>query len=94
MAILRLELEFMLPGCRSLKEKRGRLRSWSEQTGRQGNVAITESRWHDQHDRSAWTLVLAGANRAILESLAEKAVSLAGTTVDGYLTNRQSEWLE
>lgn len=94
MAILRLELEFMLPGCRSLKEKRGRLRSWSEQTGRQSNVAITESRWHDQHDRSAWTLVLAGARGAVLEAIAEKAILLAETTVDGYLTDRQSEWLE
>lgn len=94
MAILRLELEFMLPGCRSLKEKRARLRSWSDQAGRQPNVAITESRWHDQHDRSAWTLVLAGASRSVLESLATKAVIMAETSVDGYLTQQYTDWLE
>lgn len=94
MAILRLELEFMLPGCRSLKEKRSRLRSWSDQTGRQANIAITESRWHDQHDRSAWTLVLTGGSRSVLESLATKTLTLAETTVDGYLTQQHTDWLE
>lgn len=94
MAILRVELEFMLPGCRSLKEKRRRLRGWSDPLGRQANMAITESRWHDQHDRSSWTLVLAGSERSVLTSLAERAATQAETGVDGYLTRREDEWLE
>lgn len=84
----------MLPGCRSLKEKRRRLRGWSDTQGRQANLALTESRWHDQHDRSAWTLVIVGQDRPTLESMASKAATSAEEIVDGYLTRQDLDWLE
>ena len=50
-------ISFVLPGCRSLKEKRQRLGGLRERYGRQVNVAVCESGHHDDHDRAEWTFV-------------------------------------
>ena len=42
-----LELEFHIPGCKSLKEKRGRLAGMRDRFGRLTNVAVCESAFAD-----------------------------------------------
>jgi uncharacterized protein YlxP (DUF503 family) len=52
-----LKVCFVLPGCRSLKEKRQRLGGLRERFGKQVNVAVCESDFQDLHDRAEWTFV-------------------------------------
>ena len=59
-----LRVSFVLPGCRSLKEKRQRLGGLRERYGRQVNVAVCESNFQDIHDRAEWTFVAVGADLA------------------------------
>lgn len=67
-----LRIGFVLPGCRSLKEKRQRLGGLRERYGRQVNVAVCETGFHDDHDRAEWTFVAVGITARIVEqTLAE-----------------------
>ncbi len=66
-----LRIGFMLPGCRSLKEKRQRLGGLRERYGRQVNVAVCETGFHDDHDRAEWTFVAVGTTRLVEQTLAD-----------------------
>ena len=62
-----LRVAFVLPGCRSLKEKRQRLGGLRERYGRQVNVAVCETRFQDDHDRAEWTFVAVGMTARLIE---------------------------
>lgn len=49
-AVLRLELQ--LPGCRSLKQKRGKLKPLLAALHREFNISAAEIAYHDHHTRS------------------------------------------
>ncbi len=49
MHVLTLVLELQLPGCASLKEKRGRLKPLLNQLHKQFNVSAAEVELHDAH---------------------------------------------
>lgn len=67
-----LELEFHLPGCTSLKEKRGRLAGVRDRFGRLSNVAVCESEFADVLQRAQWSFVATG-----------REVRLVNQTLDG-----------
>ncbi len=71
MKISLIEIEFHLPGCRSLKEKRGRLRGLRDRYGRLNNVALCEDEYHDVHDRSLWSFVVVGNDSKIVDRTIE-----------------------
>ena len=64
MHIALLTITFQLPGCRSLKEKRRRLRRLADHFGRNTRIAVTESDFHDIHDRGQWSFAIIGADPA------------------------------
>jgi uncharacterized protein YlxP (DUF503 family) len=49
MHILTLTVELHIPGCRSLKEKRGRLKPLLNELHRQFNISAAEIDYHDAH---------------------------------------------
>lgn len=49
MHVAALTLEFHLPGCRSLKQKRGRLKPLLAGVQKQYNVSAAEIDFHDSH---------------------------------------------
>lgn len=72
-----------LPGCRSLKEKRGRMGGLRDRLGKNPNMAVCQSHYQDRHDEAEWVF-------AILSSDAQQAQQLLATlektileTVDG-----------
>lgn len=72
MKIKMLTLEFHLPGCRTLKDKRHRLIGVKDRFGKQPNMAVCESDYHDKHDRASWSfLAVTGSNRINEKMLAE-----------------------
>jgi uncharacterized protein YlxP (DUF503 family) len=86
--IIALTLRFQLPGCRSLKEKRGRLRRLSDHFGRDPNIALHESALHDQWQRAEWTFVLVGGDRRILDAR-RAAIETYCRQLDAYVTDSQ-----
>jgi uncharacterized protein YlxP (DUF503 family) len=91
--ILRLTLEFQLPACHSLKDKRRRLGGLREKFGGKPNIAVTESGWHDVHDRARWTFVVVGENQRVVESTQESILSHARQSLDAILTHSSREYL-
>ncbi|WP_163833069.1 DUF503 domain-containing protein [Spartinivicinus ruber] len=69
MVIQLLTLHFRLPGCRSLKEKRGRLRGIKDKFGKMTNVAVTESNLHDQHQQAEWSVIIMASNQTMVDRM-------------------------
>lgn len=89
--LLRVDLHF--GGCRSLKEKRQRLKGLRERLGRATNVAVCESGGQNAHQHSEWSIIVTAADAVVVEkTLAdlERAVQLS---VDGALLGVRREWL-
>ena len=82
-----LSLDFHLPGCASLKEKRRRLGRLRDKFGRAANLAVCETHYQDSHQRARWSVVAVAASARIVEqSLGEVerwvADSLDATLID------------
>jgi hypothetical protein len=77
-----LRVSFVLPGCRSLKEKRQRLGGLRERFGRQVNVAVCESNFQDIHDRAEWSFVAAALTSRLVEQILSDIEQRIVETVD------------
>lgn len=77
-----LRVSFVLPGCRSLKEKRQRLGGLRERFGRQVNVAVCESKFQDIHDRAEWSFVAAALTARLVEQILSDIEQRIVETVD------------
>ena len=77
-----LRVSFVLPGCRSLKEKRQRLGGLRERFGRQVNVAVCESNFQDIHDRAEWSFVAAALTSRLIEQTLSEIEQRIVETVD------------
>ncbi len=93
MHILRLTIEFQLPACHSLKDKRRRLGGLREKFGSRPNIAVSESGWHDVHDRARWTFVIVGENQRVIESQQELIQTYVSQSVDALVTHSSREYL-
>ncbi|MEM6710020.1 MAG: DUF503 domain-containing protein [Pseudomonadota bacterium] len=65
--MVELRIEFRLGGCRSLKEKRQRLRGLRDRFGKQPNLAVVESNYADSHRRAQWSFVAAASALEVVE---------------------------
>ncbi len=93
MKVCLLQIDFYLGGCRSLKEKRQRLKGIRDRFGRAANVAVCESFHPDVHQRAQWTFVAsAGSSDVVDKTLMEIERNLQ-FSVDAELINVQREWL-
>ena len=73
-----LVAELRLAGCRSLKEKRGRLGGLRERFGKSTGLAVAETAHPDRHDLAQWSFVAVGSDaRTAEQSLARVAEFLA-----------------
>jgi uncharacterized protein len=77
-----LKVSFVLPGCRSLKEKRQRLGGLRERYGRQVNVAVCESNYQNVHDRSEWSFVAVALTNRLVEQILGDIEQRIAETVD------------
>lgn len=88
-----LTLNFSLPGCTSLKEKRQRLGGMHERFGRNPAVAVCESGEHDLHESSEWSFVVVGNSKRDVESLCSQIEEKIQSTVDGRVIKATREFL-
>ena len=88
-----MTIDFHLGGCRSLKEKRQRLKGLRDRFGRAVNVAVCESDHQDAHQRSQWSFIACAANGGVVDQTLTELERTIQTTVDAELINVRREWL-
>lgn len=93
MHIAILTLTFHLPGCTSLKEKRGRLRGIKDRFGKLTNLAVSETGSHDRLDRAEWSFLSISQERAQIDRAFAGIEQYAQRELDAVLADSQREWL-
>ena len=88
-----LRAEFALHGCRSLKEKRGRLSRLRDKFGKQSGLAVTESAWPDEHRRAEWSFVAVAGSATVVEQTLAGVEAYVATSVDAEVVSLRREWL-
>ncbi len=64
--------ELMIPGCRSLKEKRTAVRSLKERLRNRFHLSVAETGHQDVHDRALLTAALVASDGRMAESLSSQ----------------------
>ena len=88
-----LTVDFYLGGCRSLKEKRQRLKGMRERFGRASNVAVCESDYQDSHQRAQWCFVATAGSGDVAERSLSEILHSIEISVDAELTDVHQETL-
>jgi len=88
-----LSVNFRLGGCRSLKEKRQRLKGIRDRYGRPPNVAVCESDFQDSHQRAQWTFIATASSANIVEQALADIVRNLELSVDAELIDVHRERL-
>jgi uncharacterized protein YlxP (DUF503 family) len=88
-----MTVDFHLAGCRSLKEKRQRLRGMRERFGKLPNVAVCESDYQDVHQRAQWSFIATAANGDVAEKSLSEILSSIELSVDAELIGVAQEIL-
>jgi uncharacterized protein len=76
MRVLLLEVEFLLPGARSLKDKRRVVRSLKDRLANRFNAAVAETEFLEQWGRGAIGMAMVGNDGRYLQQQMDKAVSM------------------
>lgn len=93
MKITLLEVLIRLSGCRSLKEKRGRLGGIRERIGRNTQVAVCEFDHQDIHDLAAFAFVVTATSGSVIEQILNDIESDLPNRIDGEVISMQRRWL-
>jgi len=88
-----LTVGFYLGGCRSLKEKRQRLRGIRERFGRSPSVAVCESDFQDSHQRAQWSFIATAASGDVAERALSEILQSIQMSVDAELIDVHQEIL-
>jgi uncharacterized protein YlxP (DUF503 family) len=88
-----LTVSFRLGGCRSLKEKRQRLKGIRERFGKATSVAVCESGFQDVHQRSQWTFVVAASDSDVVERSLSEIIERLQLSVDAEVVDVHKERL-
>ncbi len=88
-----LQFDLRFAGCRSLKEKRQRLKGLKDRLGRTVNVAVCESEHQDSQRRSEWSVIAAAADAVVVERMLAEVERAVQLSVDAELVGVHREWL-
>lgn len=76
MRVLVLEVDFLVPGAQSLKEKRRVVRSLKDRLSHRFNAAVAETDFLQQWGRGALGLAMVGNDTKYLQQQMDKAIAL------------------
>ena len=88
-----LALDFQLPGCASLKEKRRRLARLRDKFGRVHNLAVCESGHQDSHQSASWAVVAIASDMGVVERSLTAVENWAAMSVDATIVGVTREVL-
>ncbi|HEV8323470.1 MAG TPA: DUF503 domain-containing protein [Myxococcota bacterium] len=84
-----VRMDFHIPGCRSLKEKRGVVKRLVERTRARFNVTIAEVADNDLHQRACVGFAVVGNEVAFVTEVADKVrASLRGSGLANVIDDR------
>ena len=86
-----LTVQFHLPGCASLKEKRQRLARLRDKFGREPRVAICESDFQDDWQRAEWTCVALANDKVAVERQLQVIENFINEELDAVVTELNRE---
>ncbi len=87
-----LSLHLHLPGCSSLKEKRGRLKPLLHRLHREFNVSTAEMGLQDAHQEAVICCAMVGNDRAHLEAALQTVARwVQGSWPDGMIEGEKLE---
>ncbi len=86
-----LIVEFHLPGCRSLKEKRRRLLGLRDRFGKQTNLAVCESDFQDEHQHAEWSFLATATSRKVVEQTLQQIENHIESNVDAVVIDVQRD---
>ena len=88
-----LTVRFYLGGCRSLKEKRQRLKGMRERFGRSPSVAVCESDFQNALQQAQWSFVATSASGDVVERALAEILQTIEFSVDAELVGVHRETL-
>ena len=88
-----LIVDFRLGGCRSLKEKRQRLKGVRDRFGKSPSVAVCESDFQDVLQRAQWSFVATAASGDVCDKILSDILQTLQFSVDAELISVQRESL-
>lgn len=88
-----LQLDLMIRGARSLKEKRRAVKSYKDRIRSRFNVSIAEVGDHDLYQRADLAVACVGTDTAFVQSVLQKVVNQIPYTRDLELINHYIEIL-
>ena len=93
MHIGKLTFRFRFPGCRSLKEKRGRLRGLRDRFGKNPMLSVCEIGSPDSLQFSEWVFLGCSSERALVDKNFSKIEEFIDTSMDWEVLEIQRSWL-
>jgi uncharacterized protein YlxP (DUF503 family) len=89
-----LTIHFRLPGCSSLKEKRGRIKPLLNRLHREFNLSVAELDLHDQWQEAVIGCAMIGSGRGHLEAALQAVAKwVEGNWPDGMIVDHRIELL-
>lgn len=82
-----LAIDFHLAGCRSLKDKRRRLRRLRDKFGRIANLAVCESRHQDSLQRAGWAVLAVARDAKVVEQTLAEVEQWVASSVDATIVD-------
>ena len=93
MHIGKIKLRFRFPGCRSLKEKRSRLRGLRDRFGKNPTLAVCEVSGADSHQFSEWIFLACSLERALIDNNFSQIESFVISSLDLQVLEIERTWL-
>ena len=93
MKIAKLEVRFLLHGCRSLKEKRQRLGKLRDKFGRMPGLAVCESGYPDDLRQSEWSFAACAGSGMVVEQTLAEVERYVAQSIDAEVTSFSRQWL-
>jgi uncharacterized protein YlxP (DUF503 family) len=88
-----LSIELMVPGARSLKDKRSAVRGLKDRLRSRFNASVAEVAYQDKWQRAIIAVCIIGSNKRQLESDMSKVRQLCEEAQDVQITGMHQQWL-
>jgi uncharacterized protein YlxP (DUF503 family) len=88
-----LTIELMIPGARSLKEKRSAVRGLKDRLRSRFNASVAEVAYQDKWQRAIIAVCIIGSDKRQLESNMTMVRQLCEEAQDVQITDMHQQWL-
>ncbi len=88
-----MQIEMLIPGSTSLKDKRMVLKRIKDRLRNKFNVSVAETDYHDKWQRSLLAIALVSGNKKFAEQCTQKIFTFLDSGIEFEIINHQIEYL-